>query len=382
MALTYAGLDRRWSQLGNEFLRRLSSTGATDSYILGREVDAFEEEFAAYVGSKYCVGVGNGLDALRLALQSSPLPKDARVGVPAETFVASYLAVLQAGLHPVPIDVNVYDGLLDLRQADQTHDLAALMLVHLHGTVVGSPVDSESPGGPLLVEDAAQAHGARSRTGPMAGAIGSVAAFSFYPTKNLGALGDAGAVTTDSEETAQYVRSLRSYGGMSGLSSDKQAIGGWNSRLDTVQAIWLRLSLPHLETWNSVRRDIAREYSSLLRDYVEVDHVDVPKNAVFHHFVVHVPERDRVQHRMQENGVPTEVHYRIPAYRHPSLPPPLPGDPGSEYMCPAADRRATTMLSLPIHPWMTESEVRHVAQVLIQSLPDDLNIKRRHRGPS
>jgi dTDP-3-amino-3,4,6-trideoxy-alpha-D-glucose transaminase len=320
-------------------------------YVLGGECTAFEREFAALCGVRECVGVSNGLDALRLVLQARGVGPGDEVIVPSHTFIATWLAVSQAGATPVPVEVlpdtfNLDPARVDAAAGSRTR---AIVAVHLYGQIADmdalrAVADAR---GLALVEDAAQAHGARSRGRP-AGGLGDAAAFSFYPGKNLGALGDGGAVVTDDPELAQRVRELRNYGSTEKYRHDAR---GGNARLDELQAALLRVKLAVLETWNERRRALARRYLDEL-DGLALPAVPDWADPVWHLFAVRHPQRDRLQSRLADAGVETLIHYPVPphlcgAYADLGL------GPGS---LPIAERIADEQLSLPMGPHVTDEQ--------------------------
>ena len=315
-------------------------------YILGPEVEAFEGEFAAYCGVDHCIGVANGLDALILILRALDIGKGDEVIVPGNTYIATWLAASHVGATPVPVEPvaathQIDPALIDERITERTR---AVLVVHLYGMPVDmAPIAAlcEARGLELL-EDAAQAHGAEYR-GVRAGALSLAAGFSFYPTKNLGAFGDGGAVTTDDADLAQRIRVLRNYGSQ---KKNYNEVKGWNSRLDELQAALLRVRLAHLEDWNARRVEIAGRY---LEGLAGVESLTLPATTaaskpVWHQFVVRHPERDRLAADLKEAGIGTMVHYPIPphlseAYAGESFPP-----------LPISEQLANEVLSLPIGP--------------------------------
>lgn len=328
-------------------------------FIGGEEDAAFEREFAAYCGAQHCVGVGNGLDALRLILLSAGIGPGDEVLVPANTFIASALAVSYVGAVPVLVDPDPETALITPKEAAKhiTPGTKGIMPVHLYGRVAemeGFRQLAEERG-LFLMEDAAQAHGA-VRGGRKAGTFGRAAGFSFYPGKNLGALGDAGAVVTDDPEIARRVRMLSNYG------SEKKyhhAAQGVNSRLDELQAALLRVKLPHLEAWTAERRRLAAVYESEIRNpRIRLLKKD-PGNG-YHVFPILADARDRLKEELAAEGIQTLSHYPVPihlqeAYRELGY---RKGD------FPAAEMLAESELSLPLYPGMTEAQVMHVVGVL------------------
>lgn len=333
-------------------------------FVGGSPVVDFERQFADYIGARECVGVANGLDGLRLAMEALGIGRGDEVIVPGFTFYASWLAVIQLGAIPVPVDVDPETGGIDvtLVPAAITTKTRAIMVVHLYG-IPGSMADLRriaDDAGILLLEDAAQSHGAMSDAG-MTGTVGDAAAFSFYPTKNLGALGDGGAVTTASAEVAATVRRRRSYG--QGASKYEHVDTGWNSRLDTLQAAFLSQGLLDLDAQNFRRRETAATYLAALGPLaarvVGASHV---RDSVWHHFVVRAHDREAVSRHFADAGVGTDVHYPywfgdVPALRGYSVP-----------RLPVSESLAGEVLSFPISPWLRADEVARVADAFA-SLP-------------
>jgi dTDP-3-amino-3,4,6-trideoxy-alpha-D-glucose transaminase len=330
-----------------EAQRRVMASGR---YVLGPEVEAFEREFAAFCGVAECVSVASGLDALTLALRAIGVRAGDEVVVPGHTFIATWLAVSALGARPVPVDCLPETGNIDPAAIEPvlTARTRAIVPVHLYGR----PADMgaiQAQGLPVL-EDAAQAHGARFGS-RRAGSLGRAAAFSFYPGKNLGAYGDGGAVTTGDPALAETLRALRNYG-----SQEKyvHTLQGSNSRLDELQAAFLRVKLRHLDRWNERRRAIAARYLADIEG-VALPVVDPGCEPVWHLFVVRVPARQALQEHLSARGVETLVHYPTPPH--------LAGAYASEGPWPAlpvTETLADTVLSLPIGPHMTDDQVEQV----------------------
>ena len=286
------------------------------SYILGEKVEAFEQEFATYCGARHCIGVANGLEALHLILRAYNIGPGDEVIVPANTYIATWLAVSHAGATPVPVepDSQTYNVAPERIAAAITPRTRCIIPVHLYG----QPADMDSileiaKGNDLkVIEDAAQAHGARYKD-RRTGSLGDAAGFSFYPGKNLGALGDAGAVVTSDDALADRVRVLRNYGSRVKYHNEVQ---GFNSRLDPLQAAFLRVKLRHLEEWNDRRRVLASRYLESLRGVPELLLPYVPEWAepAWHLFVVRHPRRDALQQHLNRTGIGTLIHYPIPAH--------------------------------------------------------------------
>lgn len=368
MSIPLVDLASQHEEVADEVRPALDSVFARTAFVGGPEVTEFEDEYARYVGVRHCIGVANGTDALELALRAVGVTPGGEVVLPANTFVATAEAVSRIGATPVPVDVDEEHLLIDpVRvEAALTDRTQAVVPVHLFGQT--APTELLEPlcaaRGIPVVEDAAQAQGAR-RHGRPAGSLGTVAATSFYPGKNLGAAGDAGGVTTDDERVASRVRILGAHGSPSKYVHD---VVGMNSRLDTVQAVYLRAKLARLEKWNELRREAARRYADLLTgiEGVTLPRVMPGNEDVWHLYVVRVRERDRVLARLHELGVGAGVHYPTPvhltgAYAH------LGKGPGT---CPVAEEAAGEILSLPMHPHLTHDQQERVAEALDRAVAD------------
>jgi dTDP-4-amino-4,6-dideoxygalactose transaminase len=341
---------------------RIAGSGA---FVLGAELEGFEEEFAAYCGTDHCVGVSNGTDAIKLALEAMGAGPGTEVAAPAMTFIATVEAIAATGATPVLVDVDPETRCMDPDGLAKVAgpDLKAVVPVHLYGRPAAmADLARAAPGVPML-EDAAQAHGA-TLDGARTGSLGAAAAFSFYPTKNLGAMGDGGAVTTGDAELAATVRSLRHHGAAPG-DANRHERAGWTARLDNLQAALLRLKLPHLDRCNDQRREAAERYREALAGTpAELPPEDPPgARQVFHLFVVEVDERDRVLSELRGEGVGAAVHYPTPVHLQPAWS--ALGGPGA---FPAAERLAQRGLSLPLFPGITPDQVDRVAGVLRRAL--------------
>jgi dTDP-4-amino-4,6-dideoxygalactose transaminase len=332
-------------------------------FVLGPELEEFEREFAAYCGVGHCVGVGSGTAALTLSLLAAGIGPGDEVIVPGHTFIASALAVVHAGATPVFCDVDDGTGLIDIESAPTSDRTAAVIAVHLYGQVC----DMETIGafasrhGLLVIEDAAQAHGAR-RGNRRAGSLGDAAAFSFYPSKNLGALGDGGAICTDDEEIAARARRLRNLGQQQkGIHLE----AGMNERLDGIQAAALRIKLKRLDAGNASRRDLAALYREALGDACHALHEDPAGECVYHLFPVRVMDRDRVQALLAERHIGSGVHYWPAAHRQPPF-----SDLQTAEPLERAVRWSEEELSLPMFPELTESEVLTTAEALLATIEE------------
>lgn len=320
---------------------------ASGWWVLGKEVSAFEEEFAAYCGVRHCIGVASGLDALQLTLRALGIGPGDEVLVPGYTAVATWMAVSLTGARPVGVDVcasgfGIDPELLDAAWSPRTR---AVVPVHL----CGRPVDLDAVRSwaaardVVLVEDACQAHGATWRGGRV-GSFGAAAAFSFYPTKNLGALGDGGAIVTDDDALADHLRLLRTYGWRA--RGDSEIVGD-NSRLDELQAAFLRARLAHLDDANGRRRALASQYLDGLAD---VPGLTLPAGGdghVWHLFVLSHPRRDALRTALAARGIGTLVHYEVPPHLTQAY-------AGSAQALPVTESLATRILSLPLHPELSD----------------------------
>jgi dTDP-3-amino-3,4,6-trideoxy-alpha-D-glucose transaminase len=338
----------------DEASRRVFESGW---YLLGPECEAFEAEFAEYCGGQHCVSVGSGLDAIELIVRALGIGPGDEVIVPSNTYIATWLGVTAAGATPIPVEPDPRTFNLDPEriEAAVNHRTRAILVVHLYGR----PADLDPIGavadryGLAVIEDAAQAHGARYR----GARVGSryAAAFSFYPGKNLGAFGDGGAVVTNDRAVADQVRLLRNYGSKVKYHND---VKGTNSRLDELQAAMLRVKLAHLDTWNARRSAVAGRY---LAELSEVDDLVLPEVApdtepAWHLFVVRGERRAQLQERLTAMGIGTLIHYPVPPHRSPAY-----ADAAlAAGSLPIAEQLAAEVLSLPIGPHVTEAQVTEV----------------------
>lgn len=340
----------------DEAIHRVASSGW---YILGQEVEAFETEYAAYVGATHAVGVANGLDALHLALRAMGVGHGDEVIVPSNTYIATWLAVTHCGAIPVPVEPLVATYNIDPARIEAaiTYRTKVILPVHLYGQPADlAPILAIARKyGLRVLEDAAQAHGARY-SGKRIGVDGDAVAWSFYPGKNLGALGDAGAVTTNDSELADRIRILRNYGSREKYVNEVQ---GFNSRLDPIQAAVLRAKLKHLDAWNARRRNIAQQYLQELKGLeLMLPAVADWADPVWHLFVVRHPQRDVIQKRLAESGIGTLIHYPIPPHKQQAY------SSAGYRQFPLASRIADEVLSLPIGPHLGSSDVDAIIDAL------------------
>jgi dTDP-4-amino-4,6-dideoxygalactose transaminase len=330
-------------------------------YVLGQEVTAFETEFAHYVGAKHCVGVANGLDALILSIEALDLPPGSDVLVASNTYIATILAIVRAGHHPVLVEPELETFNIDPARlpAALTSNTRAICVTHLFGKscrmdAIGAFARGH---GLRLVEDCAQSHGARLND-KMTGTFGDAGCFSFYPTKNLGAIGDAGAVVTDDDALADRLRHTRNYGSKQKYVNDYVGV---NSRLDEIQAALLRVKLRHLDAMTAHKQALAEVYFARLPDWLAKPVRRDDEYDVFHIFGIRHSRRDALRAWLLENGVKTEVHYPIPPHRQKAMANVLAGS------YPIAEALHATELSLPISVGHTLEQIGQVCERLTKA---------------
>ncbi len=365
MNVPLVDLRTQHEELHDEIHEAIQGVIDRADFILGTEVGAFEEEFAEFCGAKHCIGVGSGLDALTLAMRGLGIGRDDEVITTANTFIATALAIKHTGATPVFVDHDPDTHTLDPRNlsAAITSRTKAIVPVHLYG----HPADMDAirtvadEHGLIIVEDAAQAHGARYN-GRRCGSLGQAAAFSFYPGKNLGAIGDAGAVVTNDDNLAHWLRAARNYGS---VVKYRHTVRGHNSRLDGVHAAVLRVKLRYLDEWNARRRWLAAQYCELLND----SGVSLPTERdgaehVYHLFVVRCDHRNAVLDRLHDLGIGAGIHYPIPIHRQVAF--------GRGCIVPRplriTESYADQLLSLPLCPFLTLDQLETVAEELQNAL--------------
>jgi len=362
MKIPFLDLHASYIELQHEIDSSISRVLSSGRYIGGSEVESFEDEFSNYCGSNFTIGVANGLDALVLSLKSLDIGMGDEVIVPANTFIATWLAVSEVGAIPVPVEPNSLTYNIDVEEIQKaiTPKTKAIIPVHLFG----QPVDLD----PILllakqhnlfiIEDAAQAIGSRYKEKKI-GAHGDLVCWSFYPGKNLGAFGDAGAISTNNEALASKIRSLSNYG------SNKKYIHnfiGMNSRLDPIQAAILKVKLRFLDSWIDRRKNIASVYSSAFKDHpnFKIPYVPDWAESVWHLYVINSNHRNKIQNNLTENGIETIIHYPIPPHLQDAYSKILP----TNISLPVTERLAQNILSLPIGPHLSEEQYRYVIECL------------------
>jgi dTDP-4-amino-4,6-dideoxygalactose transaminase len=361
MKIPFLDLKASYLELKPELDDAYHRVMETGWYILGEEVSGFEKEFADYCGVKHCVGVGNGLEALHLILRAMGIGPGDEVIVPSNTFIATWLAVTYAGATPIPVepDERTYNIDPSLIEKAITPRTRAILPVHLYG----QPADMDPileiarRRGLKVIEDAAQAHGARYK-GKRTGGFGDAAGFSFYPGKNLGGFGDGGAVTTNDSDLVKRVRVLGNYGSPSKYQHEMK---GFNSRLDELQAAFLRVKLRKLDEWNERRRLIADIYLKRLADIqgLTLPYVPAWAEPAWHLFVIRSPERDHLQNNLAKQNIQTLIHYPVPPHKQGAY------KEISHLQLPISERIHAAVLSLPIGPAMQTDKIRQVTRIII-----------------
>lgn len=362
MKVPFLDLGAAYRELRSEIDAAVDRVLSSGIYILGNEVEAFEQEWAAYCGAREAVGLANGLDALILALRALDIGSGDEVIVPSNTYIATWLAVSAVGARPVPVEPNLDTYNLDPSRIPEaiTSRTRAILPVHLYG----QPADLDPilaiarAQGLAVIEDAAQAHGA-SYKDQRIGAHGDIVCWSFYPGKNLGAFGDAGAITTNRSDLADRIRVLRNYGSRVKYVNEVQGV---NSRLDPLQAAILRVKLNKLDAWTERRRSIAAQYQMLLRNReVQLPEVPIWAEPVWHLYVIRSPRRELLQRELTEAGIGTLIHYPVPPHMqgaYAEL-----GYASDDF--PISRKLANEVLSLPIGPHLAANDLKAVQEIIL-----------------
>jgi len=362
MTISFLELKPIYDELKDEIDAAIAEVMASGWFVGGPVCTRFEERFADFCGAKHCVGVGNGLDALHLAIRALGIGAGDEVIIASNSFVATALAITMAGATPIfvepdPISSNLDPLLIEARITPRTR---AIIPTHLYGQPADmAPIKAIADRhGLRLIEDAAQAHGARYQGQRVGSGYGDIVCWSFYPSKNLGALGDGGAITTDDTDLAESIRVLGNYGSRLRYVNDERGV---NSRLDPLHAAVLAAKLPYLDAWNARRAQIAALYLTELADCpIQLPHVPEWADPVWHLFVIHSPRRDAIRTALAEQGIATQLHYPIPPHLQQAY-----ADLGlGEGSFPIAERLARETLSLPMGPHLALDDARRVAEAL------------------
>lgn len=364
--IPFLDLHKLNARFETEFQEKFKSFLDSGYYVLGNNVKSFEKAYAAYCGTKYCVGISNGLDALILILEAYKIQGKLQQGdeiiVPANTYIATILAISQTGLKPILVEPDITTFNIDAKKIEDaiSPKTKAVMAVHLYGQLVVSEEIKTicNTHNLLLLEDAAQAHGAKNDKGEKAGNIGDAAGFSFYPTKNLGALGEAGAVTTNDSDLAEIITKLRNYGSASKYVNQYKGV---NNRLDEIQAGFLNVKLPYLDEDNQKRRNIAQEYLTGIQNPLLILPTHLKDEShVFHQFVIRCERRDELKTYLLEKGIQTLIHYEIPTHKQEAY------KEWNHLSFPITEKIHNECLSLPISPVMEPEMITEIITALNQ----------------
>ena len=356
--IPFINLKREYAEISKEITQATQRVLKRGWFILGEEVERFEDEFSNYIGTKYAIGVNSGSDALYLALQALGIGKGDEVITVSHTFISTVDAVMRNGAKPVFVDIDSDTYCMGVTKIEQliTNRTKAILPVHFYGHPADmQPIMEIARKYKLIViEDACQAHGAEYK-GNKAGSIGDIGCFSFYPVKNLGSYGDGGIAVTDDKELAIKLRMLRNYGQSKKYYHD---FVGVNSRLDELQAAVLRVKLKHLNEWNEKRRKAAKIYDQLLRDAGVIIPVEKKyAKHVYHLYVIRDKKRDRLQQHLLANGIQTQIHYPIPVHKQKAY-----AELGHAAKLPVTERICNEILSLPMHPFFREDEIHAIVE--------------------
>lgn len=359
MTVPYENLAKLNTEFLPEIKKAINRVVDSGWYILGKEVEQFESDFAAYIGMEYAIGVASGLDALVLSLVALDLPAGSEVIIPANAYIASILSVLKAGLMPVLVEPDEYTCNINVKLIHEniTKNTKAIMPVHLYGlpsemSEIQALADKYNL---FILEDCAQVHGA-TYFGKKCGNFSTAASFSFYPTKNLGAMGDGGAILTNNAELANKLKALRNYGSHKKYYNDYIGV---NSRLDEMQAAILGVKLKYLDKINQHKQHLAKIYNTLLTDKITKPPVIGNAEHIYHIYNIRTGERDKLKNYLAENGIGTDVHYPVPPHQQKAL-----AHLFENKSFPVSEKIHQITLSLPISYFHTESDIQYVCDTL------------------
>ena len=358
--IEFAGLQRQYNEIEEQIEQTVSRVLKSGWFILGQELEKFEREFAGYIGAKFAVGVNSGSDALLLAVQALGIGDGDEVLTVSHTFISTVDCIVRNGARPVFVDIDPDTYCIDPLQIEKkiTKKTRAIIPVHLYGNPadMSSIIEIAKKYNLYVIEDASQAHGAKYK-GQRVGSIGDVSCFSFYPTKNLGAYGDGGMVVTDNNELSEKIRKLRNYG-----QSQKNVYDfiGINSRLDEIHAAVLSVKLKYLDKWNECRRKNAGRYNELLSELPVVTPVE-KKSAehVYHLYVIRCGKRDNLRQYLLQHNIHTQIHYPVPVHKQKAY-----RDLGFDIRLAVTEGICDEILSLPMHPWLSEADIKTVADAV------------------
>lgn len=362
--ISFIDLKKEYQLLCKELDPLIRNILENGFFVLGNEVEEFEEEFSQYIGVKKSIGVNSGSDALFLAIKSLKIGIGDEIITVSHTFISTVDAIVRNGAKPVFVDIDPETYCMDVSKIEKNinKNTKAILTVHLYG----HPVDLDplrelaNKYGLFLIEDACQAHGAEYN-GDKVGGVGDIGCFSFYPTKNLGAYGDGGMIVTNNQELAVKLKMLRNYGQTEKYYHDFMGI---NSRLDELQAAILRVKLKHLDSWNNRRRNIAKIYDELLLDCDLILPIEQSyAKHVYHLYVIRNKKREILKNKLLREDIQTQIHYPIPVHKQKSY-----SVLKSNYNLPVTDKICSEILSLPNHPWLTDEQIIHVSEMITNAI--------------
>ncbi|MFQ5821522.1 MAG: DegT/DnrJ/EryC1/StrS family aminotransferase [Candidatus Heimdallarchaeota archaeon] len=357
--IPFVDLKKEYAEIRQEIHNAIQRVLEKQWFILGEELEKFEQEFPNHIGAKYGIGVNSGSDALYLAVNSLGVGKGDEVITVSHTFISTVDAIVRNGAKPIFLDVDPETYTIDVTQIEKkiTERTRAIIPVHLYGhpSDMDPIMEIAEEHNLFVIEDACQAHGAEYKSKKV-GSIGHIGCFSFYPAKNLGAYGDAGMIVTNNEEMAGRLRMMRNYGQ---LKKYYHEFLGVNSRLDEIQAAILRVKLKHLDEWNEKRRKVARLYNEFLENSVVTPTQREYAKHVYHVYAIRHKNRDKLEEHLEKNGIQTLIHYPIPVHKQKAY-----LDLGFQLNLPVTEKICHEILSLPMHPWMNSDEVSTISKVI------------------
>jgi dTDP-4-amino-4,6-dideoxygalactose transaminase len=362
--IEFAGLQQQYNEIAEEIEQAVHRVLEGGWFILGDELEIFEQEFSSYIGTKFGIGVNSGSDALLLAVQALGIGNGDEVLTVSHTFISTVDSIVRNGARPVFVDIDPDTYCIDTAQIEKkiTKKTRAIIPVHLYGNPADMTtiMDIAKNYNLHVIEDASQAHGARYKD-IRVGSIGDIGCFSFYPAKNLGAYGDGGMVVTDNAELADKIKKLRNYGQPEKNIHD---FVGVNSRLDEIQAAILRVKLKYLDKWNKRRRDIAGQYNLLLSELPVITPIEKEfAEHVYHLYIIRSGERDKLQQHLLQHNIHTQIHYPVPVHKQKAY-----RDLGFDVRLPITERICDEILSLPMHPWLSEADVKTIVDAVKSAL--------------
>jgi dTDP-4-amino-4,6-dideoxygalactose transaminase len=362
--IEFAGLQQQYDEIADQIEQAVRMVLKGGWFILGRELEKFEQEFSGYIGTKFAIGVNSGSDALLLAVRALGIGDGDEVLTVSHTFISTVDCIVRNGAGPVFVDIDPETYCIDPAQIEKkiTKKTRAIIPVHLYGNPADMATIMQIAENYNLhvIEDASQAHGARYK-GKRVGSIGDIGCFSFYPAKNLGAYGDGGMVVTNNAELAEKIRKLRNYGQPEKNVHD---FVGINSRLDEIQAAVLRVKLRYLDKWSESRKEIAGWYDKLLSELPLITPIEQEfAEHVYHLYVIRCEQRDMLQQHLLKHNIHTQIHYPIPVHKQKAY-----RDLGFDVRLPVTEKICSEILSLPMHPWLSEADIKTIVDAIKSAL--------------